>query len=72
MVYEELKNNMETIKKFIRLGVLAPFWLTYIDIFEDFNARPDLSKECRYEILGEKYGYKSSSSIKKIVKRLSQ
>lgn len=71
MLYNELKNNEEIVLNFVRLGVLSPFWLTYIEIFEDFITHPELCKECRYEKLSEKYGYKSSSSIKKIVKRLS-
>ncbi len=71
MVYDELKNNKEIVQKFVQLGVLAPFWLTYIEIFEEFKAHPSVCKEHRYEMLADKFGYKSSSSIKKIVRRLS-
>ncbi len=72
MLYDELKQNYNTLKKFISVGVLPPLWLTYLDIYEDFNAYPGMSKEQRYEMLSEKYGYKSSSSIKKIIQRLNR
>ncbi len=71
MLYKRLKQKEKELKELISLGVVAPFWITYIQIFEDFNSQPELSKESRYYKLSEKYGYKSSSSIKKIIKRLN-
>ncbi len=72
MLYNEIKSKIQEIKELVKLGIVSTKWITYIDIFEEFSAQPQLCAECRYEILADKYGYKNSDSIKKIILKLKK
>lgn len=72
MLYTKLKKKAKEIKELEQLGVVSPNWLRDIEIFEEFHANPELCKECRYEMLAEKWKFKDSSSIKKIVNKLKR
>ncbi|WP_228853250.1 hypothetical protein [Aegicerativicinus sediminis] len=72
MLYTKLKHKTTVIKELTDLGVISPTVMRDIEIFERFHENPELCKECRYEVLAEVYGFKDSSSIKKIVNKLSQ
>lgn len=71
MLYTKLKHKTKILKELQDLGVVSTTVLRDIEIFEAFNENPELCKECRYEVLAEAYGFKNSSSIKKIVEKLS-
>ncbi len=70
MLYIKLKHRIRELKELEQLGVVSPHWLRDIEIFEKFHSQPELCAECRYELLSEKYGFKSSVSVKKIVLKL--
>lgn len=72
MLYTKLKHKVREIKELQDLGVVSTTVLRDIEIFEAFHENPELCKECRYEVLSEVYGFKHSSSIKKIIKKLSK
>lgn len=72
MLYSKLKHRIKAIKELQDLGVVSPTVLRNIEIFEEFHQNPELCKECRYEVLAEVYGFKDSSSVKKIILELSK
>lgn len=72
MLYSKLKHRTKAIKELQDLGVISPTVLRNIEIFEEFHQNPELCKVCRYEVLAEAYGFKNSSSIKKIIEDLSK
>lgn len=72
MLYTKLKHKSKDIKELIKLGVVSPNWLRDLEIFEEYHSQPQLCSICRHEILAEKYGFKDSSSIKKIIARMSK
>lgn len=72
MLYTKLKHKVKELKELAKLGVVSPHWLRDIEIFEEFHSQPELCAECRYELLSEKYGFKSSVSVKKIVLKLGK
>jgi hypothetical protein len=72
MLYTKLKHRTKVLKELQNLGVVDPIWLRNIEIFEEFHDWPELCAICRYELLADKFGMKSSSSVKKIIERMSR
>ncbi len=72
MLYTKLKHKVKDLKELTKLGVVSPNWVRDIEIFEEFHSQPKLCAECRYELLSEKYGFKNSVSVKKIVLKLGK
>lgn len=72
MLYTRLKRKIKEIKELQKIGVVPMNITRDIEIFEEFHRYPELCKECRYEMLAEKYGFKHPSSIKHIVRKLSK
>lgn len=72
MLYTKLKHKTRVLKELTELGVVSTTVLRDIEIFEKFHEHPDVCKICRYEVLAEEYGFKNSSSIEKIIMKLSK
>lgn len=71
MLYTKLKKKITEIKELTELGVVSTTVMRDIEIFEQFHQNPELCKICRYEVLASHYGFKNSSSVKKIIEKLS-
>lgn len=72
MLYIKLKHRTKVLKELQALGVVSPTWLRDIEIFEEFHQWSEICVECRYELLAEKHKFKDSSSIKKIIMKMSK
>ncbi len=72
MLYTELKKKEKEIKELTDLGVVSYTVMRDIEIFEKFHEYDDVCKICRYEVLADVYGFKTSSSIEKIIMKLSR
>lgn len=71
LIYTILNKHKKAIKELQDIGMVSTNLLRDVEIFEAFHEHPDLCKECRYEVLAEAYGFKNTSSIKKIIEKLS-
>ena len=69
MLYTKLKYRITEIKELVKLGVVAPHWLTRIEIFEEYQRMEEElpCKVCRCDHLAHRYGYKSERTIEKII-----
>lgn len=72
MLYTKLKKREKEIKELTDLGVVSYTVLRDIEIYEKFRDYDDVCKICRYEVLADVYGFKDSSSIKKIVMKMTK
>jgi hypothetical protein len=72
MLYTSLKHLEKEIKLLVKLGVVDPSWLRNIKIMERYAElkAEDVCNLCAYHFIAEEQGI-SWSSVKKIVKRLS-
>jgi hypothetical protein len=73
MLYTEIKLLQNEIKLLTKLGVVDSIWLRNIRIFERYHELKEqkVCNYCSYEFIAEEEGI-SWSSVKKIVKRLSE
>jgi hypothetical protein len=73
MLYTKLKHLSSEIKELTKLGVVDPVWQRNIEIIEKYFEliNQGVCKHCAYIFVAEEMGI-SWSSVKKIVKRLSE
>ena len=71
MLYEKLKEKVDTLHELTSAGVVSSHWLRDLAIYEAYQAMNHECVYCRYELLAERFNL-SSESIKKIVLRLAE
>lgn len=73
MLYTNLIHLSPEIKQLTKLGVIDPIWLRNIEIMEKYSElrNQDVCKHCCFIFIADEFGI-SWSSVKKIVKRMSE
>ncbi len=73
MLYTKLLHLSSEIKELTKLGVVDPVWLRNIEIMQKYSLLrdQDVCKHCCYVFIADEFGI-SWSSVKKIVKRMSE
>lgn len=69
--YDNLKKEEDAIKRLVRLGVIGYVVERDLKIFEEFESKPELCSECRYEMISYKFKL-SSDRVRKIITSLKK